>query len=240
MLALVAFTACAAGSSFSATVISTFDTIGTGEQRVLVQLRDGDGQLLDLAPEVPTATLRDENGSPLGTYPGELVWVIPDEQPAYAFVMDIPGAETYQITVEARDLGETGPAGFVAVDETIQVGVGESAPQVGGQDIPAPAIVVFASPDHCPSRSCLPMLELAQSSADDAREVGLVGVEVFVNPEAKDQEDLVLSPDIEAWGLPSQPWLYVVDADGRVAALFEGALSETELATALALVTDAR
>lgn len=232
-----ALAACTANSGLTATVISTLNTVGTGQQRLLVELRGETGELMVLDRIVPNATLRDENGSPLGVYPGELVWVVPDEQPAYAFVVDIPEAETYQLSVDVADMGETGPAGFVAVEETIQIGMGELAPPVGDQDVQGPAIVVFASPDHCPSRSCVPTLEQAQEAADADPAVRLVGVEVFANPEAANEDDLVLSPTVENWGLPSQPWLYVVDEGSVVVALFEGAVSDSELAAALELIS---
>lgn len=226
---------CSGGSDLSASVISTLNTIGTGEQRILVELRDGDGVPTNVT-DGPVATLRDENGSPLGTDTGELAWLVPDEEPAYAFVFDIPEAETYQLTVVADDFGETAPAGFDAVERTVQLGVGELVPEVGGHPVPGPAIVVFASPRHCPSRSCVPMLAQAQAAADASPEVGLVGVEVFANPDAEDEADLVLSPDVQAWMLPSQPWLYVIDGSGRVSALFEGAVADVELQAAIAEV----
>ena len=223
---------CSGGSDLTVSVISTINTIGSGQQRILVELRDSEGVPTTL-PDGPVATLRDENGSPLGTDTGELVWVVPDQQPAYAFVFDIPGAETYQLTVDGGELGEGGPAGFVTVERAVQVNVDEEVPPVGGQPVPGPAIVVFASPRHCPAQSCLPMLEQAQAAADSAPAVRLVGVEVFANPEAEDEGDLVLSPDVEAWRLPSQPWLYVIDEQGRVSALFEGAVSDAELRAAI-------
>jgi glutathione peroxidase-family protein len=35
------------------------------------------------------------------------------------------------------------------------------------------------------------------------------------------------------WGLASEPWVFLVRADGRVKAKFEGSVSEAELATAI-------
>ncbi len=55
-------------------------------------------------------------------------------------------------------------------------------------------------------------------------------VEVFEDPGVETDEELVLSADAAAWGLPSQPWLYAIDDSGIVTALFEGAVSDTELA----------
>lgn len=234
-LALVAvatlIAACATGPAFTAGVISTLNSVGTGEQRVLIELRDASGEPF-AAESVPNATLRDENGSPLGVYPGERVWLVPDEVPIYAFVMEIPEPETYQVTVDVGELGESPPAGFVAVADPVQVGVGESPPPVDGTEVTGPSLLVFASPDWCPARSCGPLIDQAAVAAADSGIV-FTQVEVFDNPNAAAEDELVLAPVVEAWGLPSQPWLYVIDADGLVASLFEGAISDRELEQAV-------
>jgi len=38
------------------------------------------------------------------------------------------------------------------------------------------------------------------------------------------------------WGLPSEPWIFVVDRDGLVTASFEGIVSEEELQAAVEAV----
>ena len=35
------------------------------------------------------------------------------------------------------------------------------------------------------------------------------------------------------WGLPSEPWIFLVGRDGRVKARFEGSVSVTELSAAV-------
>jgi hypothetical protein len=220
---------CSTGPSFSASVISTANTVGTGEQRVLIELRDDEGRPLAV-DVVPEATLRNEDGSPLGIYPGELVWLVPDDVPAYVFVMDIPEPETYQVTVDGGELGETPPAGFVAVADPVQVEAGEPAPSVDGEPVSGPALVVFASPDWCPSSSCQPMIEQVEAAVAGSAELSWAQVEVFANPEVDSEDELELAPVIDEWGIPSQPWLYVVDGDGVVVSLFEGAVSDGELA----------
>jgi len=225
---------CAGAAAVSANVMSTGGTVGTGQQRVLIELLDADREPITLGAP-PTATLRDENGSPLGSYAGELVWVVPDEVPAYAFWMEIPVAETYQVTIDTGSSGETRPVGLVAVDDTVQVDVADPAPSVGGEPTVGPALIVFASPTWCPSRSCRPMIDQVAAAASAA---GLEWrlVDVFANPEAASEDDLVLARDVETWGLPSQPWVYVVDAGGVVSGVFEGAVSDDELTGAIDLV----
>lgn len=219
---------CSGGTLVSASVISTANTIGTGEQRLLVELVDADLEPIVVETGDPMLTLRDENGSPLGTYTGELVWIVPDEHPAYAFYVEIPVAETFQFTVDAGEVGETPPAGFVAVDAPVQVELGDMAPPIAGGSVDGPALLVFASPRLCPSGSCQPMLDQVLAAAA-VESVDYHQVEVFDNPDAESEDDLVLSGDIEVWGLPSQPWLFAIDSEGTVAALYEGAVSEGEL-----------
>jgi hypothetical protein len=226
---------CARDPGFTASVISTLNTVGTGEQRVLIELSDAEGDPL-VVDSVPDATLRNEDGSPLGVYPGDLVWIVPDEVPAYAFVMDIPEPETYQVTVGVGGSGETPPAGFVAVADPLQVEAGEAVPDIDGEEVSGPALVVFASPEWCPSRSCQPMIDQAVAAASGSG-ASFTQVEVFANPEAGAEEELTLAPVVEDWGLPSQPWLYVVEPGGVVAALFEGAVSDRELERALESMT---
>jgi len=232
---LLAVVACTAGPSFSARVISTLNTIGTGNQRILVELRDGEGELLAL-DIVPNATIRDENGSPLGVYPGELVWVVPDTQPAYAFVVDIPEPETYQLTIDGGTHGETPPAGFVSVENPFQVVAGEAAPPIEGEAVSGPLLVAFASPDRCPSQACRPMIDQVEPIADE-RGVPFRSVDVFATSDVEDEADLELSAEVEQWGLISQPWLYAVDSSGIVAAVFEGAVSDSELQAAIDLIS---
>lgn len=229
-----ALTACLGGPSFSARVISTLGTVGTGEQRVLVELRGAESSLTTVEG-TPTATLRNEDGAPLGTFTGELVWIVPGAQPAYAFLVDIPEAGTYQLTVDGGALGETPPAGLVAVGETTQVGVGEPAPPIDGENVVGPELVVFANLERCPSQSCQPMIDQVASEADNSGLSWRV-VDVFLDPDAEDIGDLV-APVVEDWGLPSQPWLYAIDDSGTVTAVFEGALSDRELEDATALIS---
>lgn len=221
--------ACSSGQELSATVISTFNTVGPGSQRVLVEIVDADGRPVALE-SAPTATLRDENGSPLTSATGVEVWLVPDEEVAYAFQLDIPQPETYQLTIETSDV-ELSPAGFVAVADPQQVEPGETAPPIGGDEVVGPTAVVFASTAWCPSNSCQPMIDQV-SAAAGAADIDFVHAEVFANPEVGTESELELSDDVATWGIPSQPWLFVIDTVGRVSSMFEGGVSAEELSEA--------
>lgn len=228
---LAILTACSSGAGMTASVISTLNTIGPGSQRVLVEVVDSDGASVILET-APVATLRDENGSPIMTATGESVWLVPDEAMAYAFALEIPEPETYQLTIETGDV-ELPPAGFTVVADPQQVESGEMAPPIAGVTVTGPALVVFASPDWCPANSCQPLIDQVAAAAADA-DIEFISAEVFANPDAGAEADLELSADVTAWGIPSQPWLFVVGDDGEIAAAFEGAVSDGELSAAIA------
>ena len=45
-----------------------------------------------------------------------------------------------------------------------------------------------------------------------------------------------LPPADQSWGLSTEPWVFIVDKDGNIAARFESAFSEQELEDALKTV----
>ena len=67
-------------------------------------------------------------------------------------------------------------------------------------------------------------------------------VEVYENAHEieGDASRLRLDPAMAEWGLLTEPFTFVVDAGGRVAAKFEGFVTEGELEAALTAVLDAR
>jgi hypothetical protein len=77
------------------------------------------------------------------------------------------------------------------------------------------------------------MLDQVQALDSEYPDFNYVHVEVYENIQVTDQQDLILVPAVEEWGLPTEPWLYVTDGSGKVTAAFEGAVSDSELRAAL-------
>jgi hypothetical protein len=220
-------------------------------------------EFLASADREATMTLRDENGSPLGTYPMEFVWTVPDVRGLYVAHPAIPGPGTYQATVDAEGLATAGPVGFQAVTDSPLVQPGEAAPasetrtSAEYQDLsvitsdpdpdPAmyetsvadavtsgsPSVIVFATPGFCVSQTCGPMLDQVKTLRSEYPGVGFVHVEIYEDLQVESTEDLVTVPAVTEWGLPSEPWVFVVDGSGTVSAAFEGAVSEAELTAAI-------
>ena len=92
-----------------------------------------------------------------------------------------------------------------------------------------PLLLVFASPTFCHSRACAPVLD-AVKSVWRARAGDLLAlhIEVFENPHQPEQ--LREAPAFVEWRLPSEPWTFVIDHQGRIYTAYEGAASAAELA----------
>ena len=103
-----------------------------------------------------------------------------------------------------------------------------------------PIVVAFATPAFCQTRFCGPVLDLAVTPMAEqfGDQVTIVHIEPF-DIAAVQTGELVAVPELEEWGLVTEPWVFVVDGSGNVAAKFEGIVEAEEIAAALApLVAD--
>jgi hypothetical protein len=102
------------------------------------------------------------------------------------------------------------------------------------RDARKPFVVVFASPQFCGSGMCGPVLEIA----DDAREklggdIEFIHIEPWGLLAAREEGQLIQSAAALEWHLPSEPWVFVIDSDGRVSARIEGLATLYEIVIAV-------
>ncbi len=99
-----------------------------------------------------------------------------------------------------------------------------------------PFVVTFASPAFCTNALCGPQVEVtSELAAEYGDRADFIHVELYENP-TEIRGDLSLArrtPVLEEWGIHTDEWTFVVDADGRVAARFEGFAPREEVETAL-------
>lgn len=82
-----------------------------------------------------------------------------------------------------------------------------------------PVAVVFATPQLCHSRTCGPVVDMAlQMRAKYGDRMQFIHQEVYVD----NNPDKGLRKPLRQFNLASEPWLFTVDRDGRVAARLEG------------------
>jgi hypothetical protein len=93
-----------------------------------------------------------------------------------------------------------------------------------------PVVLLFATPALCQSRTCGPVVDIAeQVRAQNGKGVTFIQQEIYQdNDPGKPYRQQVL-----AWRLPTEPWAFVIDRRGKVAARFEGVFSVGELARAV-------
>jgi hypothetical protein len=95
----------------------------------------------------------------------------------------------------------------------------------------APFVVTFATPKYCSSRTCGPVVDVVEEVQRrlDGEGVRFIHVEVFTdNDPAKG-----FNRWMQEWKLPTEPWTFLVGADGRIVERFEGTVSVSELETAV-------
>jgi hypothetical protein len=91
-----------------------------------------------------------------------------------------------------------------------------------------PQVIVFATPKHCTSRVCGPVVDVVRT---------LIPIHgnrvVFVHQEIWTSPGQTFTPTVQEWNLHSEPWIFVVDGEGVIRARFEGLTTRRELEAAL-------
>ena len=92
-----------------------------------------------------------------------------------------------------------------------------------------PVALLFATPALCQSRVCGPVVDVSeQVKAEYGDDVAFIHMEIYEGNQY-DPKDPKFRPQVEAFGLPTEPWLFVIDKDGKIATRIEGAFSVSEL-----------
>ena len=88
-------------------------------------------------------------------------------------------------------------------------------------------VVVFATPKYCTSRTCGPVVDVVSTVRRDHAGSGIR----FIHVEIYEDNDPAKGVNrwVTEWKLPSEPWVFLVGADGKVRDRFEGTVSVREL-----------
>jgi len=98
-----------------------------------------------------------------------------------------------------------------------------------------PLVVAFATPAFCESRTCGPVMEtvmdpLYRKHKDEAV---FIHIEPYQLKELREGSGQIPVEATSEWRINTEPWLFVVGRDGRVAARFEGIVALDEVEGAL-------
>jgi hypothetical protein len=95
-----------------------------------------------------------------------------------------------------------------------------------------PIVLVFATPLLCVSRVCGPVVDIAEQvehTMPAAKQFAFIHNEIYNNNKVVDG----YRPQVAAFQLPTEPWVFVINKQGRITARMEGAYSVAELQAAV-------
>jgi hypothetical protein len=94
-----------------------------------------------------------------------------------------------------------------------------------------PIVLLFATPALCQSRVCGPVVDIAEQvkHARPKDDVAWIHMEIYNNNQVNDG----YRPQLLRYHLRTEPWLFTINRQGKIAARIEGAFSAAELEKAV-------
>ena len=235
-------------------VIATFEVL-TGETRsVLFGLRTLDN--VEVPESEVTVYLRDETGTKIigGPFPTEYVVAPGTEIGLYRVELSLEEAGKPQlVAVEGERYGATNlnvvtpeasqapapgkPATVVATPTTGKT-LGYS--RICTQDPPCgmhevsldaalkskrPVMLIFATPEFCQTVVCGP----AVGTVDEVRGSGEWGETAWIHCEIYTDQGQTLGKPVKRWNLPTEPWLFSIDATGTITDRLDGPMVTADI-----------
>jgi hypothetical protein len=246
-----------------AIMASSPGTIGTAvEQRVLIGLVNPETSESLASPDLEVTARFTGPTQQVVEASAEFLWTIEDVRGLYVarVLFDTPG--NWAVALQPAGRGPTPATPFVVTDDVLIPEVGVAAPvvatrtsdehpleEITSDPDPEPAfyalsldealrngrptVVIFATPAFCTSQTCGPLLDQVQALSSNHPDVNFVHVEIYENLEAETFAELRTVAAVSEWGLPSEPWVFFIDAAGMVTDRLEGAASEAEINLAI-------
>jgi hypothetical protein len=93
-----------------------------------------------------------------------------------------------------------------------------------------PVVLLFATPALCQSRVCGPVTDITEQVKQEFGDrVAFIHQEIYNNNNVNDGP----RPQMRAFHLDTEPWVYVIDRSGKVSAVLQGPFSVQELEAAV-------
>ena len=99
-----------------------------------------------------------------------------------------------------------------------------------------PTVIAFSTPGFCSTATCGPQLQVVRElQATYGEQANFIHVEIYENPHEieGDLRNAKRASAVYEWGLPNEPWTFIVDGDGKVADKFEAFTGKGELEESL-------
>jgi hypothetical protein len=93
-----------------------------------------------------------------------------------------------------------------------------------------PVVLLFATPQFCQSRVCGPVVDVAEQVKQEyGDKAAFIHMEIFND----NDPGKGVRPQVRAFNLPSEPWLFTIDRQGTVSSAVEGAFGLDLLTSAV-------
>lgn len=93
-----------------------------------------------------------------------------------------------------------------------------------------PILLLFATPQFCQSRVCGPVVDVAEQVKEEyGDDAAFIHMEIFNDNDPSKG----VRPQVRAFNLPSEPWLFAIDRQGTIRAEVEGAFGLARMTEAL-------
>jgi hypothetical protein len=93
-----------------------------------------------------------------------------------------------------------------------------------------PIVLLFATPQFCQSRVCGPVVDVAEQVKEEyGDKAAFIHMEIF----NENDPGKGVRPQVRAFNLPSEPWLFTIDRQGTVSSVIEGAFGLELLTSAV-------
>jgi hypothetical protein len=191
-------------------------------------------------------------GLPIGLY---VAYPNLDKAGAWAVEVQVPGAngaeQSSRLRIEVLEKGNTPAIGSPAIpSKNLTVKDNPELKQITSDGVPdpdlyqlsiadaiaakKPFLVAFSTPAFCKTAVCGPNLEVIKTIKNELKgQVNFIHVEVYPYPFSDSAQVGRRVPSMEEWNLLSEPWTFLVDGNGQIAAKYEGGITFAELEPAL-------
>jgi len=97
-----------------------------------------------------------------------------------------------------------------------------------------PVVLLFATPQFCESRVCGPVVDVAEQVNEEyGEEAEFIHMEIF----NENDPSKGVRPQVRAYHLPTEPWVFAIDRQGTIRTAIEGAFGVERLTEAVEGVT---
>ena len=254
--------ACGGGTEGLAIVANTQQTLTPGPNRILLAIASEDDGSLISQPDVATVARFFYDGEEVAAVDTEWIWAIPNVRGFLVAHVEFTAPGRWEVVLESEGGSPTPPTLFGVQSAGLVPNIGDRAIPVETRTYPEfelsqissaphpdpslhemsldaalangrPTVIAFATPAFCQTAACGPTLEVVTDVKGEYPNVNFLHIEIYSDVESAAQGSLNPVPAVVEWALPSEPWVFVVDANGIITARFEGATGADELRRAL-------